>query len=766
MNKKQEEFLRELLADFMIEAAEHRQTIITGLLELEKDHDKENRQGLVEVTFREIHSLKGAARAVNLLDIERLCQGMESVFSLLKQQSILISKKFFDTIYSAIDLLDQYLADLSSHQKSVNPERLVNILKDVQALCKGSDSGIKTMKEPSDSGQYVPLKSVVTPATYKPVGSNDTTEIDNTANPVTLSQPKEIVLQFAEHNAAPIDIGGSKDTVRISTSKLTELLIQAEELITSKSMIGYDLRELNRIGQQTKNKYKGFNGNDNQINTINDDIQVLTKNMDQHYRIFSRTVDDLLFNIKNVLLLPFSSGLDWLPKFVRDLSKDLKKEVCFSIQGDEMEIDRRILEKIKDPLIHLFRNCIDHGIETPEQRLMNHKSPTGNLSFIITRQNNREVTLTIRDDGAGINREKVIQASIKAGIITREKVLNMSDKEVLNLIFHSGVSTSPFITDLSGHGLGLAIVAESVTLLGGSISVDTLESKGTTFTIRLPITLLTFRGILIRIGEHHFVVPTKSVERVIRIKSLDIKTIENKETINFNGLVIGVTWLSKVLELSSKITRNNKNEIFHALILNVGQQRMAFVVDAILDEQEGIIKTLGSQLVNVRNVSGATLLGNGRIVPILNASEVIDASINLPSLSFENTDFKDAESNKLKTILVVDDSITSRSLIRNIVESAGYLVKTAVDGLEAYSLLQEENFDLIVSDIEMPRMNGFELTSEIRKDKNYSELPVILVTALELPSDKQRGMECGANAYIVKSSFEQSNLIDAINRLI
>ena len=767
MNKKQEEFLRELLADFMIEAAEHRQTIITGLLELEKDHDKENRQDLVEVTFREIHSLKGAARAVNLIDIERLCQGMESVFSLLKQKSISVSQLFFDAIYAAIDLLDQYLADLSANRKTVKAEVLVNVLKDVQALCKGSDTGIKTSKEPSDFGQYVPVKSVVTPATtYKPVEFKDTAEVDNPSNPDAPSQPAGIVSQLTEQNATLIDIGGSKDFVRISTSKLTELLIQAEELITSKSMIGYDLRELNRIGQQARNKHKGFNGKDNQINTISDDIQVLAKNMDQHYRIFSRTIDDLLFNIKNVLLLPFSNGLDWLPKFVRDLSKDLKKEVSFTIQGEEMEIDRRILEKIKDPLIHLFRNCIDHGIETPEQRLKNHKSPTGNLSFIITQENNREVTLTIKDDGAGINREKVVQAAIKAGIITQENVQNMSDDDIYSLIFQSGVSTSPFITDLSGHGLGLAIVAETVTMLGGSISVEALESKGTTFTIMLPITLLTFRGILIRIGEHHFVVPTKSVERVLRIKSSDIKTIENKETVNINGLIIGITWLSKVLELSSKNVRTNKNEIFHALIINAGQHRMAFVVDAILDEQEGIIKTLGSQLVNVRNVLGATLLGNGRIVPILNAAEVIESSLNSPSLSFQATEMKDDESNKLKTILVVDDSITSRSLIRNIVESAGYHVKTAVDGSEAYSLLQEENFDLVVSDIEMPRMNGFELTSVIRKDKNFSELPVILVTALELPSDKQRGMECGANAYIVKSSFEQSNLIDAINRLI
>jgi two-component system chemotaxis sensor kinase CheA len=748
MNKKQEEFLRELLADYLIEATEHRQAIITGLLELEKDQNEEDRQKLVEVTFREVHSLKGASRAVNLLDIERLCQSIESVFSILKQQPISPTKYFFNTLHSAMNLLEQYLNDISNQQKTVSSDRVVRIISDIQGLCKGLESKSSAKKD------IIAEEHTIT--------SIPDSNPSRTYNPVSFPKKNE-----SENNPTLIDIGGSKDTVRISTTKLTELLIQAEELITSKSMIGYDLRELQFIDRLISNKLKSLDGQDDQLKKMRDDIHILSKNMDQHYRIFYRTVDDLLFNIKKTLLLPFSQGLDWLPKVVRDLSNDLQKQVQLSVKGDEMEIDRRILEKIKAPLIHLVRNSIDHGIETPEQRLNSHKSSVGNLSLVITQQNNREVILTLSDDGAGINREKVLQASLKAGIISGERASTMNDNEVLNLIFSSGISTSPFITDLSGHGLGMAIVAENITMLGGSISVDSQLSKGTTFIIRLPVTLLTFRGILIRIAEHYFVIPTKSVERVIRIKHADIKTIENKTTININGIIIGVTWLNKVLELSSGNTFNNKNEIYHAVILSVGMQRMAFIVDSILDEQEGVIKTLGSQLLNVRNVSGATLLGNGRIVPILSPSELIESAINgsFPSVDRNNPDDEESDKQKL-TILVADDSITSRSLLRNIVESAGFIVKTAIDGFEAYSFLQEEHFDLVVSDVEMPRMNGFELTTKIRNNKNLSDIPVILVTALEQPSDKQQGMECGANAYIVKSSFEQSNLIEAINRLV
>jgi two-component system chemotaxis sensor kinase CheA len=766
MNKKQEEFLKELLADFMIEAAEHRQAIITGLLELEKDQEKGDQLKLIEMTFREVHSLKGASRAVNLLDIERLCQGMENVFSLLKQQSISVSKFMFDTFHSAKDLLEDYLVDISNQTKTVRADRAVFILKALQELCIGNELNVKTKKDQTEEAQNSPLNPIITSTvTYKPIGNTEHNTSDKKRVQVMSPEENETQTNIGDPTIGTIDVVGSKDTVRISTAKLTELLIQAEELITSKSMIGYDLRELNRIQRQTKNNQKGFNDPEGRIKEINDEIQVLGKNLDQHYRIFSRTVDDLLFNIKKTLLLPFSQGLDWLPKLVRDLSNDLKKEVNFSIVGGEMEIDRRILEKIKVPLIHLIRNSIDHGIETSEERIKNNKLPFSNLSLIITQQNTREVIISLHDDGIGINREKVLQVSLKAGIISEESIPAMSDKEIYNLIFHSGISTSDFITDLSGHGLGLAIVKENVSMLGGSISVDSERSKGTTFTIKLPVMLLTFRGILIRIAEHHFVIPTKNVERVIRIKSSEIKTIENKTIIYVNSVAIGLMWLNKVLELSSNSHVQHKNEMYHAVILNVGQHQMAFIVDAILDEQEGVMKTLGSQLVNVRNVSGATLLGNGLIVPILNAAELIESALNLSPVFVGSSDDVELESQK-QTILVADDSITSRSLIRNIIESAGYNVKTAVDGFEAFTLLQAEHFDLLVSDIEMPRMNGFELTTKIRSDKNLFELPVILVTALELPSDKQRGMECGANAYIVKSSFEQSNLLEAINRLI
>ncbi len=789
MNKKQEEFLRELLADFMLEAAEHQQAIIRGLLELEKNLDEKESQIIVETTFREMHSLKGAARAVNIIEIERLCQGLESVLSLLKQKSISVSRYFFDTMHKAMDLLNQYIVEIADNKKTISNDRLVLTLNEVQSLCVGTTSPLKTMTldssvvknaiETIPTGISTPSKQIPdSDSSEKAIHTEDETESDD-FNPPTghpIPEPIEVVAPIDpsspyyskdEARVTPRKISGPKETVRIHVSKLSDLLNQAEELITAKNMFGHDLKELKRFGNQSNHSRQKLNNSENVSGLIREDISILAENMDQHYRIMARTVDDLLFSIKNTLLLPFSTVLDLFPKLVRDLAKDTKKEVLFTVIGAEMEIDRRILEKIKDPFIHLLRNCIDHGIESPEVRLKKNKPRSGEIALIIEKINDREITVTISDDGQGIQKDKVVAASLKMGIISAEKAEKLTDVEALGLIFNSGLSTSPFITDLSGHGLGLAIVSECINQLGGSIVVESKVEKGTKFTITLPVTLQTFRGVLVKVGENQFIITISSIEKVIRIKASDIRTIENRDTILYNGENIGLAWLNQILDLSSGKPRIDKNSYLSTLVLVSGQQRIAFVVDSILEDHEGIIKNLGSQLINIQNVLGATLLGNGKVVPVLNAIQLIDKANSTLSIRPLSIDSEMEESIVEKQhVLVVDDSITSRSLLSNIIETAGFIVKTTVDGFEAYKLLQEEVFDLVVSDIEMPRMNGFELTVKIRNDKKLSELPIILVTALEQPSDRQRGMESGANAYIVKSSFEQSNLIDAINRLI
>ncbi|MBE0647402.1 MAG: hybrid sensor histidine kinase/response regulator [Bacteroidales bacterium] len=717
MDSKQEAFLKELLGDFKIEAAEHHQAIINGLIELEQNPLSETSQSLIETTFRELHSLKGAARAVNLLDVERLCQSAESVFHLLKEQKISLSQEIFDVFHKVADTLQVMLSEVELKEKSIRSEAIKNLQRRLEKC---------TMSvRPTSVG-------LPTPPTFK----SDETE------PEIQHGPKPGI-PVAEKS---IDSG----SVRIPTKKLNDLLNQTEELISAKATLNAHISDLRDIHSSDERLYKLYN------------------DISQFQRSFSRMIDNLLVNIKTTLLYPFSTVLDMMPKLVRDLSHEQKKEIAFNILGKETEIDRRILEEIKDPLIHLIRNCIDHGLETPEERIKNGKPAKGSLSIFIIQETNQQVMILVSDDGAGIRKEKVLASAIKNGLISEEASGKLTEQEIFSLIFRSGISTSPFITDLSGRGLGMAIVSEKVVKLGGSISVDSTPGKGTTFTILVPLTLSTFQGIPVRVQDQLFIIPTNSVDSAISIKPEDIKTVEGAPSISLGGQMVGLVYMTDVLGIPYRKSKKEVDPTYPALVMGASLRRIAFVIDEVMGEQEGIVKDIAPILGKVRNISGVTILGSGKIVPVLNVPELFESAAQSSSGSSAKLliERMAPEETKVQSILVAEDSITARSLIRNILETAGYVVQTAVDGQEALQLLKKQWFDLLVSDVEMPRLNGFELTARIREDNKLSELPVILVTALESADDRQRGMNAGANAYINKSSFEQNNLVETIHRLI
>jgi len=284
----------------------------------------------------------------------------------------------------------------------------------------------------------------------------------------------------------------------------------------------------------------------------------------------------------------------------------------------------------------------------------------------------------------------------------------------------------------------------------------------------LPLTLARFRGVIVRVQEHLFVVPTGDVERVARVQATEIKTVENRKTIALNGQAIALVGLGETLELPHKSARSGRPETVPVVVLQVGGQRIAFSVDEVLGEQEVLVKTLGKQLTRVRNLAGATILGNGKVVPILNVADLMRAAVRASEAGFEvpSVETPPIEETEKKSVLIAEDSITSRSLLQNILETAGYQVETAVDGIDAFTKLRSAQFHAVVSDVDMPRMNGFGLTAKIRADKKFAELPVILVTALDSRSDREHGIDAGASAYIVKSSFDQSNLLEVLRRLL
>ena len=800
MSNGRTEFLERLLETFKVEAEEHLQVISDGLLELESS-DAGSQTAIIEKVFREAHSLKGAARSVNLADVEMICQALESVFAALKNKSINPTPEILDVLHQATDIIRLLLSTDGASTSALNGDSVAQLARRLMDLERGEPAIQRTAPRPPE----IPDADIV----IAEQAADEATTPEEAALEPYLAGGKDVALSPMPDAATSPWNGGKSpkennrpvDTVRLSTARLNSVLLQVEEMVSAKlamnqfvielgevfglvgcwkkqwSKVYPEVRNLSRAIEEMPERLKNNDGsrisrvvefldwNRGHLKELEIKIVELKTSVDRDSRTLDGMVEHLLEDMKNVLMLPFSSLLDGFPKLVRDLSRDQGKDVQLVVEGADTEVDRRILEELKDPLIHIVRNCIDHGIELPDERERAGKSRRATITIALTQQSGSKVEITVSDDGAGINLSKVKQTAIKRGLIIREQEID--DSEALSLIFQSELSTSDVITDLSGRGLGLAIVQEKAERLGGHVSVESQSSLGTTFRILLPLTLATFRGILVRAGRSVFVLPTMAVQRVTRFKRTDISTIERKETVTLDGRAISLVRLGDVLQLPNTATDDyDPLSYIPVLILAIGDKYIGFGVDEVLGEQEVLLKSLGSNLTRVRNVAGAAVLGSGKVIPVLNVLDLIKSATKAGvSIRPSSAQIGAAQAQR-KMILVAEDSITSRMLLRNILEAAGYAVKTAVDGVAALSALRSEQIDLLVSDVEMPGLGGFDLTATIRADKQLAELPVVLVTSLGSREDRERGIEAGANAYIVKSSFDQSNLIDVVRRLV
>lgn len=763
MDKKESEFLKRLRATFRVEAEEHIRAISSGLIELEKMPTSERGAEVVETVFREAHSLKGAARSVNLREIESICQPLEGAFAALKRREIVLSPALCNLFHQTVDNIAQLVSAADGERTLSDRARARELIQQLMKVSQGASPPGKS-EESDPVAEAQPIEVVPTPPPRK----------------------EETTPQIPSAKETPV----SSETVRIPTSKLDSLLLQAEELILANTAAGQrsiEWREFNQelvlwktestkwkdrqstIGAPVFSEFMGLH--EARLNALQSRVAAVAETAVQDQRAVRRLVDDHLEAMKQVLMLPIASLVEVFPKLVRDLAHDQGKEVDLVIHGAEIEIDKRILEELKDPLIHLLRNCVDHGIQKPEERARRSKPPRGTIRLSFGARNGRQVEILVSDDGTGIDADQVRAAAIKAGIVSPEVAGKLDPQTILSFIYQSGVTTSPIITDISGRGLGLAIVREKTEKLGGAVSVDSRINVGTTFRLILPLTLATFRGVLVRAAEQVFVLPTINVERVLRVSPGEIKTVENRETLKLDGYILSAVRLGDALDVPVRNNGSSAAGISPAaanhipvVVLAFADNRIAFLVDEVLDEHQVLVKGLGKQLRRVRNIAGATILGTGKVVPVLNVPDLMKSAVR--TAGAVRTAAIDETHERTGSILVAEDSITSRTLIKNILETAGYRVATAVDGVDAFTQVRSGEFDVVVSDVDMPRMSGFELTAKIRADKKLGELPVVLVTALESREDRERGIEVGANAYIVKSSFDQSNLLEVVRRFL
>ncbi len=812
MDKKEQEFLKRLRETFRLEAEEHIRGLSSGLIDLEKAKGSPGEAPIVETVFREAHSLKGAARSVNLREIEALCQPLESALAAVKRGEIEVSAPLFDLFHQAVDGLGGLVSTMETELDSVQRAAMRELGRRLNEAAKGAAAVPVDPKDPLEGGGSPSGGSDTPPAGQeKKPGTNPGAEAaaPKTVSPVTPEKP------FSPPSAAAGASGASPDsetasteppavearafttseTVRIPISKLEPLVLQAEGMIQAKlagAQRTAELREIQQALSAWKTDWVKWRAQrpsqatempewvTARLDALTGTVTTISALQEQDQRALRHMVDDHLEGMKQVLMLPVSTLVEGFPRLVRDLGRDQGKDVELVMRGTEIEIDRRILEDLKDPLIHMVRNCVDHGVEKPTERLRNGKAERANITLSFNARDGRQVEILVADDGAGIDLQAVQAAAVRAGMLNSSDAEKLDPHESLGFIFQSGISTSGIITDISGRGVGLAIVREKVENLGGSVSVDTQPGVGTTFRLLLPLRRATFRGVRVRAGQQVFVVPSAHVERALRVSPEEIQTVENRETIGLDGQILPLVRLGDVLQLPQHNSEGRQGQRFTrggaraeealaqrvaVLVLVSAEQRIAVAVDEVFGEEEVLVKGLGAQLRRVRNIAGATVLGTGTVVPVLNIADLLDSAVR-PGAALGSRAGVEKDSERVGRLLVAEDSITARTLLKNILETGGYQVTTAVDGADAFTQLRSGEFDLVVSDVDMPRMSGFELTTKIRADKKLGELPVVLVTALESRPDRERGIEVGANAYIIKSSFDQSNLLDVIHRLL
>ena len=741
MSGADEQFLRELRETFKVEAREHLQAIGSGLLELEKAPADAERLPLIEVIFRAAHSLKGAARAVNFTEVESTCQSLEELFASWKRRESIPTPQTLDIAHRGLEIMS--------------------------AATGAADTAAAGNLTPPAT---TPSSAAITPTPVPPAPAR----VKGAAPTPPAPQPRET------------------DTVRIAVSTLDDRLLEAEEMLAAKLATaqrasdleallgGFELwrKQWARIQPQARvspqptdraqtrttarDLVEFFDWNHDYVRTLESKISALRQTAEQDRLLVGKLVDDLLRNSKKLLMLPLATLTTLLQKVVRDLCRDQGKEADLTIRGGETTLDKRILDELKDPLIHVLRNCVDHGIETADERQRCGKPIRASIALSVTARDDNQVEIAVSDDGAGIDIERLKQAAIQRGLITPEAAEQLTEPQIQALVFEADISTSRMITQLSGRGLGLAIVREKCERLGGHVRIESKRRHGTTLRMTLPLTLSTFRGVVVRARQRTFIVPTAQVERVGRFKSQDVRTVEGHDTLLINGRTVSLVSLAHVLRLPSVREQGNPPEAKPIIVLGAGEQRVAFCVDTVLDEREVLVKRLRKPLSRVRNISGASVLSSGEVALILNVSDLVKSARSIVPTATPDAELTSAGA---KRVLVAEDSITSRMLLKGILESAGYDVRTAVDGIDAFTTLRSERFDLVVSDVEMPRMNGFDLTARIRGERALAELPVVLVTALESREDREHGIDVGANAYLVKSSLDQTNLLDAVRRL-
>ncbi|HKT74193.1 MAG TPA: hybrid sensor histidine kinase/response regulator [Steroidobacteraceae bacterium] len=763
-----------LLDLFRLEAQEQSQILTNGLLALERDA---HAAAQLESCMRAAHSIKGAARVVGIPAGVNIAHAMENCFVAAQERRITLRQAHMDELLRAVDLIRR-IAQTSEADISMWDAGSKEITAPVAALARiVSDPDGVAAARPAD----VPEAAAPAPA---PVAV--TTIEKRVASPPSsdAEASSAVSAPLAASNQAPsADLHDR--VLRVTAENLNRLLgLAAESLVEGRWVqpFGEALQRLKRQHyelsgtlHELREELTGVHLSEraqealaNAEKRVVESRRLLSQRLSE-LETFDRRVTSLSHRLYEGALAcrmrPFSDGTLAFPRLVRDLARQLDKKVHLDVIGSTTQVDRDVLEKLDAPLGHLLRNAVDHGIESPRERLAAGK-PAEGVIRLEARHSAGRLTLQVSDDGRGIDLAKLRRAVVERRLASEQMAAELSESELYEFLLLPGFSLAGTVTEISGRGVGLDVVQHMLKRLRGTIRITAQPGRGTQFLLQLPLTLSVVRALLVEVGGEPYAIPLASIVQTIKVPTASTALLEGRSHFELGGKRVGLITAHQVLESSAAAQTMPE---WSVVVLGNEERTYGLVVDRLLGERELVVQPFDARLGKIQDINAGALMEDGSPVLILDVEDAIRSIEKLVvtgALSAMTSTGHTTAKSKRKRVLVVDDSLTVRELERKLLVSGGYEVEVAVDGMDGWNAVRSGEFDLVVTDVDMPRMDGIELVTLLKQDPVAKSLPVMIVSYKDRPEDRQRGLKAGADYYLAKSGFHDQTLLSAVADLI
>lgn len=796
--------MQEILEDFLIEAFEMIEQLDQDLVELEnRPEDLE----LLNRIFRVAHTIKGSGSFLNFSVLTHLTHHMEDVLNKARHGELTITPDIMDVVLESIDFMKKLLNAIRDTGTDANTgldSDIANVVTRLDAISKGESPQDIPASQESSTTQEAPQSQAPQEASnntqeevdYSSMSPEEVekeierllnqrqeedkkkreekrakgelqdiqapSEIEQTPNATPVAKAPESQKQ-PEVNATPAKQTEAKpqikprqeenktlatsveQTIRVDVKRLDSLMNLIGELVLGKN-------RLIKIYNDVEERYEG---------------EKFLEELNQVVASVSMVTTDIQLAVMKTRMLPIGRVFNKFPRMVRDLSRELGKNIELVISGEETELDKSIVEEIGDPLVHLIRNACDHGIESKEERIAAGKKEQGTVELKAYNEGNH-IVVEITDDGKGMDPATLKAKAIEKGIIGEREADTMTDREAYSLIFKAGFSTAKVVTNVSGRGVGMDVVKTNIEKLNGIIDVDSTYGEGTTLKLKIPLTLAIIQSLLVGVQEEYYAIPLASVIETVRISQDEIYTVENKSVLRLRNEVLPLVRLADIFGVDSVF---DNSEQAYVVVIGLAENKIGVIVDFLIGQEEVVIKSLGSYLKGTEGIAGATIRGDGRVTLIVDIAAMMQMAkqvkVSVTKLAQENEKKKEKNSPSDYNVLIVDDSMTDRAIMKKSLKPLGISVSEATNGMEALDIVKngDKAFDAILIDIEMPKMDGYTLAGEIRKYAKFKNLPLIAVTSRTSKTDRMRGVESGMTEYITKP-YSPEYLMNVVKRNI